>query len=120
MRNIFKAVGLVITTACNVLVKLLTATERGANSLDALAEAGELKAKNFKNLIELNDEAEFEERKREIEERRAELLLKHKEVKSEQQKRDEAQAAKDAKKADVSKQAQQAQADLGLEDTDKQ
>lgn len=117
MRNIFKAVGLVITTACNVLVKLLSAGERGANALDEAAQIAEIKVKNTKELIILNDEAEFEERKREIEARREDLKLKKKEIKSEQQKQAEAE---EAKKAKASKQAQQAQADLGLEDTDKQ
>lgn len=115
MGNLFKAITTVITTACAVLVKLLSSAERGANALDELAQAGEQKAKNFKELVKLNDEAEFETRKAEINAARVTAGLAPKDIQSTQQKEIEEKAAKDKQIADAkAKATKEAEDDLDI------
>lgn len=113
--SIIKTISLVITTACDVVVTLLSSFKRGASALDAMAEAGEKKAKNFRDLVELNDEAEFEKRKAEINAARETAGLVEKDIKSQQQQEAEAQAAAEAKKSAKQKEAEaKAQAELDI------
>lgn len=104
--NAFKSIFAVITMLCNVVLKLLSSAERGANSLDELAKAGEKKAKNFRKLVELNDEAEFAKRKAEINLARKTAGLKPVDAKSSQEteKQEEADIAK--KQAEAQKEAE--------------
>lgn len=97
----FKSIMLVITSACNVLVKLLSAAERGANSLDEATKGLEYKAKNFADLVKMNDEAEFNKRKAEIEKELGKLNLEVPEIKSAQEVEREEDAAAKAKAAEI-------------------
>lgn len=104
MIAIFKAISAVITTACNVVVKLLSSAERGANALDELSKAGEIKAKNFTALVKLNDEAEFAKRQDEINQNRMRagidvVKLESQQAKEERQEKELSEAAKKASEA---------------------
>lgn len=76
-RELFAVIMTVLTAIANMLVKganagekAMSAVERGASSLDKLAEAGEIKATNFTKLVKLNDEYVYEERHEQIQELR--------------------------------------------------
>lgn len=112
--SIFKAIASVITTACNVVIKLLSSVERGANSLDELAQAGEIKARNFKDLVSMNDEAEFEKRKAEINVSRVEQGLAPIDAKSTQEKIKEKEEEDAAAKAERIAKVKAAQAQLDI------
>lgn len=109
--SIIKTVSLVITTACDVIVTLLSSFKRGANALDAMAEAGEKKAKNFRDLVELNDEAEFEKRKAEINAVRVDAGLSAKNIQSQQVKEEVAKKELSEKQAQA-KAAAEAELDV--------
>lgn len=109
--SIIKTVSTVITTLGDVIVTLLSSFKRGANALDAMAEAGEKKAKNFRDLVELNDEAEFEKRKAEINAARIEAGLGAKNIQS-QQVKDEAAKKELSEKQAAAKEAAQNELDI--------
>jgi len=77
----------------NVIIRVASGLERGANSFDQAMRALETKSTNFANLVELNDEATFEKEKARIEKRRAKYIkneeAKKVEVKSAQAERRE-------------------------------
>ena len=58
----------------NVIVRVASGLERGANSFDQAMRALETKSTNFANLVEMNDEATFEKEKARIAKRRAKYL----------------------------------------------
>lgn len=97
----FKSIMLVITSICNVLVKLLSAAERSANSLDEATKGLEYKAKNFADLVKMNDEAAYAKRKKEIEDELDKVGIVLPESKSAQQVEREAEAAEKAKRAEI-------------------
>ncbi|WP_038345659.1 hypothetical protein [Acinetobacter sp. A47] len=99
--NILTTIGTAIAGIFNVVIKLCSAAERGANSLDQLAKAGEAKATNYTNLVMLNDEEKYNERLAEINAKRKAAGLEVKQIESVQAKaeREQSAAAKAATEA---------------------
>ncbi len=83
--NAIKAILSAIVALVNVITKFASAAERVATATDELARAGEVKARNFTALIELNDEAAFHDQQQEIMKRREKLGLSTEKVKSQQE-----------------------------------
>lgn len=83
--NAIKAIFLAIASFAQVFVKLANASEKVANSLNNLAEVGEVKSENFVKLAKLNDEATFMEEQEKIQQRRERLKMDTTKVASKQE-----------------------------------